>query len=449
MANKDSTANRIEAFLRNGPADAASIIKSLDISQPTFSRLWPNISRGIAIGAARARQYAIRRQIPGVEDTIPVYQISAKGEIEAFGDLIPLEGDSYVFYSPDGTSHEVFRGLPFFLCDLKPQGFLGRLVPRNNQDLALPESILAWTDDDVLRYLVIRGEALPGNLLLGNQSYLTFLRNGNEHNGFDVVVEASQRASSYPCLVELVMKDGSPGSSAGGEQPKFVVTLDNSRHLIVKFSPPIDTPNGRRWADLLACEHIALDVLNSNGIPAATSSIIDVGGRRFLEVDRFDRTSQGGRLPMITMSGLDGNLGMLDQKWSKAAAELHDHGYLSRENMRRIEVLDLFGSLIGNSDRHHGNIAFSWDRDQNLALLPVYDMLPMFYRPNQHGEVVKNTWELNSKESLVFSHLPFVAGLASKFWDNVLADPLISDDFKAVARAHLDALYQLNSKLKP
>src|SRR5690606_41232569 len=57
-----------------------------------------------------------------------------------------------------------------------------------------------------------------------------------------------------------------PGSSAGGEQPKFLARLlDGSgaeRSVLVKFSAPMDQTPGRRWADLLACEWLALEILD-------------------------------------------------------------------------------------------------------------------------------------------------------------------------------------------
>ena len=445
MATKTCTPESIAAFLRNGPANAAAIVKALGTSQPVFSRNWANTPNGITIGESRARQYAIRRQIQGVESVIPVYQVSVEGKINDIGDLTPLEGNSYVFHSPDGSNYKIYRGLPFFLSDLKPQGFLGRSVPRNHQDLGLPENILTWTDDDVLRYLVNRGKSLPGNLVLGNPSYVAFLRTNNELNWFDVCVDSDKRATAYPFEVERAITDGSPGSSAGGEQPKFVVILDDTRNLIVKFSPPMEELNGRRWADLLACEHIAMDTLNDNAIPAATSTIFDAGGRRYLEVDRFDRKGRAGRLPMITMSGLDGNLGLLDQKWTKVASVLYERGQLSSDDRALIEVLDLYGALIGNTDRHHGNIAFSWDQEENLRLLPVYDMLPMFYRPNQHGEVRDKIWAPVNIESLVLRHLPLALDLARQFWARVVRDSRISEQFEAVAAAHVDALRHLDT----
>ena len=194
----------------------------------------------------------------------------------------------------------------------------------------------------------------------------------------------------------------------------------------------------------MACEHSALEVLNANKVAAARSSIIDAAGRRFLEVARFDRSGLHGRLTMVTLSGLDGALGMLDQKWAKVAAHLYMHGQISADDKSRLELLDLFGYLIGNTDRHHGNVAFSWDQNQQFKLLPIYDMLPMFYRPNQHGEVVENRWSATNVDPALVRHLPVALALARQFWDRVAKDESISDDFKLIAANHVDALNGLN-----
>jgi hypothetical protein len=48
------------------------------------------------------------------------------------------------------------------------------------------------------------------------------------------------------------MNGAIPGSSAGGEQPKFTAYCgERSAHVIVKFSPLGDDAVARRWRDIL------------------------------------------------------------------------------------------------------------------------------------------------------------------------------------------------------
>jgi hypothetical protein len=46
----------------------------------------------------------------------------------------------------------------------------------------------------------------------------------------------------------------------------------------------------------------------------------------------------------------------------------------------------VFGQLIGNSDRHFGNVSFFELGDGTVRLAPIYDMLPMSLAPS--GDVV-------------------------------------------------------------
>ncbi|MDB5775194.1 MAG: HipA-like N-terminal protein [Herbaspirillum sp.] len=447
MATRNDNIDALLRLLAQGPLDGVTVARALGISQPTFSRLWAGVEDGIAIGAARARRYARKRRIPGVDTPIPVFIVSEQGQASQIGLLDPLQGGWMALTSPDNHDYRLFEGMPFFLSDVRPQGFLGRLEPMKNRDLGLPEDILLWSDDQVLTYLARRGEHAAGNIFIGNESYGRFL--ASVHDDAEIL-DAGARAQVYPLLAEDAMRGDLPGSSAGGEQPKFTHLIRHAgdmprfEHVIVKFSPRTDSASGRRWADLLVCEHLAAKVLLENGIAAARSAILESDGRVFLEVVRFDRNSRAGRLPMLSFSGLDGELGMLDQNWTAIARELQRRNLLSPADRQTVEMLDLYGTLIGNTDKHHGNIAVSWAFDAPYRLLPAYDTLPMYYRPNAHGEIVHRTWNPSAINRLELRHLPACFHMAQSFWLQVCGDARISEDFKKVATQHLASLQPLN-----
>ena len=454
MSLPNSRKNELLQMLARAPIDSATAIRALRISQPTFSRLWSSVEEGIAMGAARARKYALRRRIPGVDSPIPLFVVSETGQALPIGVLEALQGGWFVLLAATGNEYTLFQGMPFFLRDLRPQGFLGRMEPLRNRDLDLPDDILRWSDDHVLKFLSRRSEHAAGNVLIGNESCARFLAAVRDSHAD--VVAAIDRPSAYPLLAERAMRGDQPGSSAGGEQPKFTLLVQRDEvkppfvkpqfdHAIVKFSPKVDTASGQRWADLLVCEHLALRVLLSNDIPAAMTSILEAGQRVFLEVIRFDRTGSAGRLPMITLAGMDGELGMLDQNWTAVARELRHQGLLSASDQETVEILDLYGALIGNTDKHHGNIAFSWAFGAPYRLLPSYDMLPMFYRPTAHGEIMQRTWQPDMLARLELRHLSACLRMASEFWRDVLNDCRISQDFKKIAMQHLGAI---DSKLR-
>ncbi len=444
MAKKDYREELVR-LLAQGPATAPVLIAALDISQPTFSRWWKTITDGVALGAGKARRYALRRKIAGVAVPIPMFQVDASGRVAPVGQLDTLEGGFYALMQTADTPYRLFQGMPFFLADLRPQGFLGRMEPGKHPELDLPADILRWTDEQVLKYIARRSEQAAGNLILGNESYARYL--AEVPALAQSLLSEAERQKWYPVMAGHAMLGEPPGSSAGGEQPKFTAVLQRAgapamiEHVIVKFSPPLDTPGGRRWGDLLLCEHLALAVLARHGIATSRTAILEAGERVFLEVVRFDRSGLTGRLPMATLSALDGDLGMLDQSWSAAAQELARLGQLPGDDVTTVEILDLFGALIGNTDRHHGNLAVSWEFDRPYRLLPAYDMLPMLYRPNAHGEVVPRQAIPNLGAQLELRHLPHCAGMASQFWTDVLNHERISSAFKIdVARPHLAIL---------
>ena len=446
---KAQRANKLQQLLMQGPAKAAAMMERLGVSQPTFSRLWSEIRHGVVLGAGKARQYALRRDVPGVDAPIPIFRISEAGQVAPVGQIEPLQGGFYALTLAEQTAPLLYQGIPDFLQDLRPQGFLGRMEPEKNRDLDLPADILKWTDEQTLKYISRRSEHAAGDLILGNESYarhISALASLTES-----LIPDTGRVNQYPVLAEQAMQGEPAGSSAGGEQPKFTAVIQRDgepgtiEHVIVKFSPKVNTASGRRWGDLLVCEHLALEVLAHHKIAAATTSILESGGRVFLEVVRFDRVGLRGRRPMETFAALDGDLGMQDKNWTAVSRELGRLGHLSKQDINTVEILDLYGTLIANTDRHHGNIALTWTFHGRHALLNAYDMLPMLYRPTAHGEIVDRVWIPNLGSGLELRHLKQCCEMAHQFWTDVFNDARISNEFKQdVARRHLDALNALN-----
>lgn len=71
-------------------------------------------------------------------------------------------GDQYCLDARQTDRSEVTDGSPFFLQDLKPQGFIGRMILKRHPEPGLPERITDWKDSDVLIYLVRQGDDISG-----------------------------------------------------------------------------------------------------------------------------------------------------------------------------------------------------------------------------------------------------------------------------------------------
>jgi hypothetical protein len=50
-------------------------------------------------------------------------------------------------------------------------------------------------------------------------------------------------------------------------------------------------------------------------------------------------------------------------------------------------LLYAFGTLIGNTDMHHGNLSFVAEHGRPYQLAPAYDMLPMTFAPRRSGDL--------------------------------------------------------------
>jgi len=329
--------------------------------------------------------------------------------------------------------------LPWFLYDMRPQGFLGRGFLQNHPALQLPSNLTHWSDDHILKALVHAGEDMPGNLLVGTPAFDRFhslpapLRTG--------APRISDPATDYPVLAEQALAQGSVGSSAGGEQPKFSAVREGHA-VLVKFSPADDSAASQRWRDLLVCEGLALQTLSDAGLSAAYTTLELAAGRVFLESRRFDRNAHGGRLGMVSLEVYDRQYIGAGTSWVDTAQRSDRAGpeRLSPEDVQTIALLDAFGSLIANTDRHHGNLSLLL-RDHRWRLAPAYDMLPMLYAP-VGGEVVPREFSDRLPRPTVqtLAVWPTARDLAIRFWRTCANDDRISAGFRAIARANAEAL---------
>jgi hypothetical protein len=184
--------------------------------------------------------------------------------------------------------------------------------------------------------------------------------------------------------------NGHVSALLGGELPKFtacVQTEGGAQHVIVKFTAPEDSPASQRWRDLLAAEHLALEVLADGGIDAPSSRILDLGVQRFLEVQRFDRVRALGRRSVHSFAALDSEFAGIGGNWPVIAKALAQKAVITSLALDDACLRWAFGTLIGNTDMHSGNLACYTDKAQPFSLAPVYDMTPMGFAPTAPGEL--------------------------------------------------------------
>ncbi len=433
-----------------GPQRAADLAANGGVDRSHIARLLNQAGRQVErIGAARRARYALRRSIRALGDGWPVYRLDEGGRAREFGRLESFWGGWRMSWAEPAPawSHLVTdvddwsQGFPFFLSDLRPQGFVGRIIARRvAAGMSLPLDPTSWGDDQVLVYLEAEGDDLPGNFVVGDGALRRAL-------GLQAHASAVVDRSSYAELASMALHGGLPGSSAGGEQPKFLTRVQEggeSRAVLVKFSPLLETPAGRRWADLLVAEAIAWEVLAAHGEGTSGARLTDSGGRRFLEVPRFDRVGEWGRRGVISLTALQGAEGALDTTdWVAAAEHFATEGILSAETAASVRRRRAFGELIGNSDMHPGNLAFFLSDQVPLALAPTYDMLPMLWAPVAGGEILDRTFNPLPPVPRQAADWSIAAGWAEAFWERLVADPRVSSGFVEIAHRSRETVAHL------
>jgi len=444
-------------LLRVGPKPAKALYEGLGVSQPTLSRLLFQHGESILrFGKARQSQYALRRAI-GPHANFPLYRVTATGELLQWGVLHPIMPSAYLvetFATPFFEARtDVHQGLPWYLQDLRPQGFLGRSLARfYGPQLGLPIDPTRWNDDQTLLALANIGHDAPSNLLLGEESASHFQTNSFFLNSGNVIQTSpdDQRQQRYPLLANLALSGEVVGSSAGGEQPKFNTTIQRAGQLVqvlVKFSAPQANAITERWRSLLVCEHLAFQVLR-NFFPCSVSELLLVENNGapqiFLEVPRFDRQSERGRLGVVSLKSLDDEFVGLASDWPKVTAALVRAGKLSEQVAQQVQSIYAFGVLIGNADMHTGNLSFMVDDvtspKPKFQLAPIYDMLPMALAPRASGQIPDALpppkISVNPPLAVWQAMLP----LAIQYWRSVAEHEKVADDVRQIARAQAEII---------
>lgn len=439
--------------LETGTASAPELAVLTGLSQPTLSRRLAALrTQVLPLGAPRFRRYGLLRAVRDLSPEVPVYRINEQGSSRKIGTLFTLAAGECWFESSGGQSaaSRLYPDLPWWVQDLRPQGFLGRQFPREFPEMGLPLDIRQWDAATTLYALTRRGWDLPGDLLLGEVAFSHWWeqqRRGTQ--SFDA--HESQIEQDYAERADAVQQGAMVGSSAAGEQPKFVSRVLSGdgavRPVIVKFSPPRTEAIGTRWSDLLIAEHLALTALRGAGIAVAASRIVQSPRRTFLEVTRFDRLGAAGRRSVVSIGAADNEFTGIGGPWPAIARALVIQQRLAAADAECIERIAAFGHLIANTDMHPGNLGLHHDTAARegygqFTLAPVYDMLPMRYAP-VGGEVITPVFTVPAPVGGLIDAYAAMRPAALGFWQTVAAEPRISDAFRATAAANARVLAAL------
>lgn len=406
----------------------------LQVSHSTVSRrLIPYINdrKVITLGKGKNTKYIYLRNIPDVNQPIIIREVNEKADVSVAGKLWVTNTGTVL---ETDTGFILYDDLPWYLLDLRPQGFIGRMITKHvSSKLNVPIKSENWSGDDLLRYLIIYSHDTPGCFELCTKFLSPRKFNTNR-------ITLSSKLDQYDRYVIDLSKGGAIANSAGGEQPKFHSRWEdkeNQTYSIVKYSPLIEVGNpvALRIKDLLICEDIALTTLyNFNG-HAALTKLLTSEQRVYLEVTRFDR---------VVVNNLEGQIGMVSletvlaefsghaDNWIDASIQLNEMDLLSDSDSELLNTWLAYSRFISNSDTHNGNVSLFLDNLQLNGLTPAYDILPMAYMPTK-GDVP--TPEIRIKKPNNINEKSWNIGrvLGLEFWNIVKETHNVSHEFREIA----------------
>jgi hypothetical protein len=444
-----TTHDHLAPLLRaRGPVSATELAAAKGVDRSTIVRALAGFGDAlVTLGATRSTRYALRREIWMVGNRWPVYSIDDAGQARLWAEMEALHDRRWricwAATPPAWTGRfsdreGLWEGFPFFLGDVRPQGYLGRAIAMQiSHSIPVPEDPRRWSDEHTLIYLQAAGEDLPGSIVVGDEC----LRRALARSVFPGAVHriaGAERELRYPEMADHAA-DALPGTSAGGEQSKFLTTVrEDPEHflpVLVKFSPPLAQAVGQRWADLLLCEFHAHELLAENALAMAGARLMDAAGRRFLEIPRFDRVGASGRRGVVSLESLHAAaLASVTQRdWPTAVLELQQAGLVDAAAVAAVRRLYAFGELIGNTDMHFGNLAFWLNDTLPFQLAPAYDMLPMQWAPTMHGEIIERNFAPAPPLPAAQESWHQALGWAAEFWRRVAGDSRISAPFLRIA----------------
>lgn len=442
---QNTHAVQVRKLLSGGACTSNAVGASLGISQPTVSRVLRSMGiEIIKISIQGSIQYLLRdprRAALGAS----VSRVTLQGRLQRLGELVPVWPEGFVLKADDGDDR-YSDGLPWWLFDMRPQGYLGRAYARHHaKRLLLPERLSDWSDSHVLQALQQHGDDLAGNLLIGEQAEQRFINAPQPQP-----IALAHKARAYAGLASAAEAGELPGSSAAGEQPKFtayVETEQGSAHVIVKFSAAQDNVVSERWRDLLLAEHIALEVLAQSGVPAASSRIVDHAGQRFLEVERFDRAGAMGRTALLSLAALDAEFVGSGGRWYEVSQALVQQQCVVLAASQGAALLWAFGTLMGNTDMHNGNLSFTSDQGRPYQLAPAYDMTPMAFAPSSGGGMGHEIPEPRITTAISGELWRVALQMAERYVQRIQADPRFSARFAPCIQATLVHLAQAQTRI--
>jgi serine/threonine-protein kinase HipA len=322
--------------------------------------------------------------LPECSEPVVAGRLDRSGEIVSFtyGQSYLAREDAISLYLPElplqrGSIAPLAGQIAGCIADAGPDSWGQRVI--------LNERIGAGADDTsdlgILTYLLDSGSDRTGALDFQSSATDYISRDAGEATLAELA-EASELVEQGVPLSPALNRVLFHGSSLGGARPKARLR-EGSRELIAKFPRPSDRYSLEK-AEFVAMKFAALSGLNTASVALAKALEKDV-----LLVERFDRTTDGRRLAMVsalTILGLNEVSGRY-ASYAELAHEIRARFTAPRATLRELFGRITFNILCSNTDDHARNHAAFWNGSE-LTLTPAYDVCPQLRTGGEAAQVM-------------------------------------------------------------
>lgn len=262
---------------------------------------------------------------------------------------------------------------PFALADTAPDAWGMRIIKRAHAKRRAEGSALApLTAFDYLAS--VDDFSRLGALRLMN-SEGQFLRSGARHRtpqllDLDKIAVAAHKVEAgTDTEADLDYLQGK-ATSLGGLRPKCTVLEEDGGLAIGKFASINDERS------IVRGEVLALRLVAYAGCQAAPARVVTIEGTDVAIVRRFDRNSDGARIPYLSGGSLLQSRRDEDRAYTELADAIRRIGAAPADDLRELWRRLVINLLITNVDDHLWNVGFLYAGDGKWRLAPAFDVNP-------------------------------------------------------------------------
>ena len=262
---------------------------------------------------------------------------------------------------------------PFALADTAPDAWGMRIIKRahakrraENPNLApLTAFDYLASVDDISRVGALRLVDSEGQFLRSSERHRTpqLLDLGKIAAASRKVEEGTETAA------DLAYLQGK-ATSLGGLRPKCTVLEEDGALAIGKLASIKDE------RAIVRGEVLALRLVAHAGSHAALARVVTIEGADIAIVRRFDRASDGARVPYLSGGSLLQSRRDEDRAYTELADAIRRIGAAPADDLRELWRRLVINLLITNVDDHLWNIGLLYAGDRKWRLAPAFDVNP-------------------------------------------------------------------------